>query len=413
MNTLMKRFSLFVVLVLFTGMAAVAQQSDYQIQQNFGTEYDELLERIEQADSTAALEDIEQAINNLEDEYAEYEEIIDAASYPDSFDQAIATLRNNHEIAVENISTIEDLNEQVETLESEMEGVRSRLEELDQERTALQQRIDESTENEARQASLIRQYRENIEERNLFVSNFLGELLSKYQSMNTAERQEISEAAGRLEENPVDVIKNVINEYINMMDQTSALQAPDYVSMRAQHGYFSEVWDSIGEQLVNTFAPESPQQTQQEVNQLLSNWLNSINSNLWESIHTSFSENGIELAEFSSSEGFYEALNMYIDDAYETSMEANSEEDYQGYQQFNDFWNNTVKAEWGEMLTEGNILSQSEISAIDMKLDNWRDEAAPQSNLTFILLIVSIAVIIGLIVLLLTRKSGSSESSTT
>lgn len=408
MNTLIKQISLFIVLVLFTGMSAIAQQSDYRIQQNFRTEYNELLERIDQAETTDALTEIEEAINELADNYADHADLIDAATYPETYDQALSTLRGNHAEAVETISTIEDLNEQVQQLESEMEGVRSRLSELDEERSDLLQRIEESTQNEARQAALIRQYRENIEERNLFVSNFLGELLSKYQSMDSARQEEISEAAGRLEENPIDVIKNVINDYIGMMEQTSALQAPDYVSMRAQHGYFIEVWNSIGQELANTFAPDNPEQAQEEVNQLLSSWLTSINNNLWESLHTSFSDNGIELAEFSSSEEFYQALNTYIDEAYEVSMENNSEEDYQVYQEFNDYWNNTVKAQWGEMLNEGDILSQSQISSIDMKLDNWRDQAAPQSNLTFILLIVSIAVIIGLIVLLLTRKSGDS-----
>lgn len=410
MNTLIKQFTLFVVLTLFTGMAAVAQQSDYQIQQDFRTEYNELLERIDQATTTEALEEIEEAINDLEDEYEQHADLIDASSNPDSFNGAISTLRQTHASAVESISTIEDLNDQIEDLETEMEGVKSRLDQLSDERTTLQQQIDASTENEARQASLIRQYRENIEERNLFVSNFLGELLSKYQSMDSAQQQEISEAAGRLEENPIDVIKNVINEYINMMDQSSALMAPDYVSMKAQHGYFVEVWDSIGEQLVNTFAPENPAQTQEEVDQLLTAWQSSITNNLWGSIRTSFSENGVELAEFNSSEEFFNALNSYLDGSIETSVERNSEEDYDVYREFNNFWSNTVKAEWGEMFIEGDILSQSQISAIDMKLDDWRDEAMPTSNLTFILLIVSIAVIIGLIVLLLTRKSGESKA---
>lgn len=406
MNTLTKQFSLFVVLTLCTGMAAVAQQSDYQIQQNFQAEYEELLERIEQAQTTEALQEIEDAINDLNDEYEEHADIIDAATFPESLDAAISTLRETHSARVENITKIEDLNEQVQQLEEEMQGVESRLQELDRERQSLQQKISESTENEARQAALIRQYRENIEERNLFVSNFLGELLSRYQAMDTAQQQEISEAAGRLEENPVDVIQNVINEYINMMEQTQALQVNDYVSMRAQHGYFVEVWNIIGEQLVNTFAPENPAQTQEEVNKLLSSWENSINNNLWASIRTAFSENGIELAEFNSSEEFFNALNSYLDSAIETSVERNSEEDYQVYQEFNNFWNSTVKGEWGEMLIEGNILTQSQISSIDSRLDDWRDEATPTSNLTFILLIVSIAVIIGLIVLLLTRKSG-------
>ena len=411
MNTFSKYLTLFIVLTLSSGYTAFAQQSDYQIQQNFQAEYNELLERIDQASTTEGLEEIEQAINDLEEEYAEHEDLIDASTYPDTFRGAFSTLRENHASAVDRVSTIEELNEQIRQLEDEMEGVRSRLDQLNQERASLQEQIQEASENEARQAALIRQYRENIEERNLFVSNFLGELLSKYQSMDSDRQQEIAEAAGRLEENPVDVIQNVINEYINMMQQATALETPDYVSMKAQHGYFVEVWSSIGEQLVNTFSPENPGQTQQEVDQLLSTWESAINENLWESIRNSFSENGIELSQFNSSEEFYNALISYLDNAIENSIERNSEDDFEEYRDFNSFWTNTMIGEWGEMLIEGDILTQEQISSVEMKLDNWRDEAIPTSNLTFILLIVSIAVIVGLIVLLLTRKSGDSSAT--
>lgn len=407
MNTYIKQLSLFVILTLFTGISAFAQQSDYRIQQDFETEYAELLERIDQAETTDALAEIEEAINELESEYEEHSDLIDSSMYPETFEDAISTLRNNHAEAVENISTIEDLNEQVSNLQSEIDDFRSQMEQMNQETQDLQRQIQESTENEARQAALIRQYRENIEERNLFVSNFLGDLLSKYQSMDRAQRQEISEAAGRLEENPVDVIQNVINEYITMMENAEGLEAPDFVSMKAQHGYFVEVWSQIGEQLTTIFAPDNAEQARANVNQLLENWESSINTNLWESLHSAFAENDIQLTEFSSSDEFNNALNSYIDSAYETSVEANSEDDFGVYRNFNTFWNDTVKTQWGEMFIEGDILSQAEIAAVDMKLDNWRDEATPTSNLTFILLIVSIAVIIGLIVLLLTRKSDS------
>jgi len=411
MNILMKQASIFLVLTLFTGLSAIAQQSDYQIQQDFDTEYTEILERIEQAGTTEALGEIEEAINDIESEYGEHSAIIDASLYPQTFQEAISTLRNNHAEAVEKVSTIEDLNEQISNLQDEIDSFRSRLEQLNQKTDDLQQQIQESTENEARQAALIRQYRENIEERNMFVSNFLGELLSKYQSMDRAQRQEISEAAGRLEENPVDVIQNVINEYIAMMEQSEGLQTPDFVSMKAQHGYFVEVWDQIGQELTTIFSPENPDQARQNVDQLLSNWLESINTNLWSSLHTAFSENDIQLSQFSSSDEFNEVLHSYLDSAYEASIEANSEEDYNIYRNFNSFWNETVKSQWGEMFIEGNILSQAQIAAVDMKLDNWRDEATPQSNLTFILLIVSVAVIIGLIVLLVTRKTDKGTQA--
>lgn len=411
MNTYIKQLSLFLVLTLFTGLSAYAQQSDYRIQQDFETEYTELLERIEQAETTDALSEIEEAINDLESEYEEHSDLIDSSMYPETFEDAISTLRNNHSEAVDNISTIEDLNEQVTNLEGEIDTFRSQLSDMNQETEDLQRQIQESTENEARQAALIRQYRENIEERNLFVSNFLGDLLSKYQSMDRAQRQEISEAAGRLEENPVDVIQNVINEYITMMDQAEGLQAPDFVQMKAQHGYFVEVWDQIGEELTTIFAPDNPEEARANVNQLLQNWNSSINSNLWDSLHTAFTENGIKLSEFSSSEELNNAIHNYLDSAYETSVEANSEDDYSIYRNFNTFWTETVKTEWGEMFIEGDILTQAQIASVDTKLDNWRDEATPTSNLTFILLIVSIAVIIGLIVLLLTRRSDSEAKA--
>lgn len=409
MNTYIKQISLFLALTLFTGISAFAQQSDYRIQQDFETEYTELLERIDQAETTDALAEIEEAINELESEYEEHSNLIDSSMYPETFEDAISTLRDNHAEAVENVSTIEDLNEEVSNLRGEIDDFRSQLSQMNQETEDLQRQIQESTENEARQAALIRQYRENIEERNLFVSNFLGDLLSEYQSMDRAQRQEISEAAGRLEENPVDVIQNVINEYITMMENAEGLQAPDFVSMKAQHGYFVEVWDQIGEELTTIFAPDNSDQARANVNQLLSNWESSINSNLWESLHTAFTENGIELSEFSSSEEFNTALHNYLDSGYEASVDANSEDDYNIYRNFNTFWNETVKSEWGEMFIEGEILTQAQIASVDMKLDNWRDEATPTSNLTFILLIVSIAVIIGLIVLLLTRKSDSKS----
>lgn len=411
MNTTIKQLSIFVLLTLCTGISAVAQQSDYQIQQNFETEYNELLQRIEQAGTTEALADIEEAINDFEAEYEEYSNLIDASLHPETFENAISTLRNNHAQAVENTTTIEDLNEQVSSLEGEIDGFRSQLDQMDQETADLQRQIQESTENEARQAALIRQYRENIEERNLFVSNFLGDLLSKYQSMDRAQRQEISEAAGRLEENPVDVIQNVINEYITMMEEAEGLEAPDFVSMKAQHGYFVEVWDQVGEQLTTIFSPDNPEQAQANVDQLLTNWQNSINTNLWGSLRSAFTENDIQLNEFSSSEEFNNALHTYLDNAYEASVEANSEEDYEVYRNFNMFWNDTVKSQWGEMFIEGDILTQAQIAAVDTKLDNWRDEASPTSNLIFILLIVSVAVIIGLVVLLLTRKSDSGSKA--
>ena len=184
----------------------------------------------------------------------------------------------------------------------------------------------------------------------------------------------------------------------------SNLGAPDYVRMRAQHAYFAEVWENIGERMANTYASESPVQARQEVTDLLSTWEASINNKLWNALSTAFNQNGIELQSFSGSDDFAIALNAYVDSEIETAIAENDQANYDSYMNFSDFWNSRVKGDWGVLIVNGNVLSQTQIAEIDVKLGDWARNAEPVSNLMFILFLISLAVIIGLIVLLVTKK---------
>ncbi|MCC5940995.1 MAG: hypothetical protein JJU37_05585 [Balneolaceae bacterium] len=406
MNIYLKTYTLLLAIFLIIASSAViAQQSDYQIQQDFRAELAELSERVELAVSTDELVELEQEISDLRDRYAEHSSIINAAIYPDTFERSVARVEENRAASAERAAVIDQLNEQVDELTAEMEVFRNRITQMSAEAEDLQDQIERSTASESRQAALIRQYRQNIEQRDNFVSDFLEELLMKYQSMDRTTQEELADAAERLEDSPLDVIKAIVAEYINVADQSSGLEAPDYIGMRAQHGYFMDVWDRIGDRLVTTFDPEREVQAKQEVEDLLAAWLASVDNRLWDSLTTAFNQNNIQLGPFTSAETFNTALNNYVDSGYELSLETNSDEDYNIYRNFRDFWNTTVKASWGEALTDGNILSQSDIAAIDIKVGNWGEAAQTTSNLMFILFLVSIAVIIGLIVLLLTKKS--------
>ena len=404
MKTLLKqRFSLLAVFLLFASTSVVAQQSDYQIQQDFRAELSELTERVETAVTTEELSEIEAEIDRLEGQYAEHSQIINSAIYPDTFDGSLTRLRNAHTAAMDDATIIEELNERIDDLTAEMDVFRNRMEEMNVEMSSLQDQLERAEANETRQAALLRQYRQNIDQRNEFVSEFLEELLSKYQTMDRTTQQEIAEAAERLDDNPLEMIQTIVIEYIDLADQATALETPDFVAMRAQHGYFVDIWERIGERLANTFEPESPVSAKEEVDDLLTAWLLSVDNQLWNALDSAFSQNGIELEPFASAEDFNTALNSFVDNAYEISLERNSEEDHEIYRNFSSFWNNTVKASWGDLLVEGNVLSHTDIAAIDLKIADWSDASAPTSNLMFILLLISIAIIIGLVILLITK----------
>lgn len=405
MNMIKYSISVVAILLITANSALVAQQSDYQIQQDFRAEYNDLTERVDNAVSSDDLSGIMQDIESLEATYSGSSDLINAAIYPETFEDRISDLRSRFANTEQNISVIEQLNERIDELNSELQTFRDRLNEFEEESESLEQQLAESKSSEREVSALARQYRENLEERDEFVVNFMSDLLNRFDEMDEQAISEIADSEQILEENPLDVIQAIISEYINRADQETNLEPVDYLQMRSQHAYFQEIWSANGQDLSEVFASDRPVQAEQEITDMIAAWQASINNKLWNSLSTAFNQNGIELHSFNSDESFYEALISYVDEATEVSREQNSEEDYEAYRSFNSFWNNTVKADWGDHLVEGDVLELSQISAVDLRIDEWSDVSVPTSNLMFILFIISIVVILGLIVMLVTRKS--------
>lgn len=406
MKKFMKRsISTLAALLFVASTTVVAQQSDYRVVQDFRAEYSELVSEIDAAESSDEIASIIDEISELEAEYSGYSDLLDNSLYPDNFEDRVEDLRNRVNVSRENLSVIEDLNERISELESEIEELRDQLSQLDEEASATAERLERSAANERRLSGLVSQYRQNIEDRDAFVNNMLESLLNRYEAMDAETQSEISDASESLEDDPLALLETILSGYINQADRESGLDASDYLRMRAQHGYFAEVWDRIGERMSNAYASDRPVQAEQEITDLLTAWEASVNNKLWGALSTAFDQNGIDLPEFTSADAFNNALNTFVDQAIETATEQNEEADYDLFSSFNDYWNSTVKAQWGEYLVAGNVLSQGDIAAIDVKLSTWGQNAAPTSNLMFILFLISLAVIIGLIVLLVTKKS--------
>ena len=395
-------FAMLLIAVSYTTVEA--QQSDYEIQQEFRAEYSQLADWIDNAVSTDDLEEISDRIDELESDYSGYTDIINAAIYPDTYQSRIEDLRSRFGASQQNIATIEELNERVENLSTDLDDFRGQLAEMDERSESLQREIRDSQANERRLSNLVSQYRENVEERDRFVGEFLEDLLKRYESVDASTAAEIAQAAERLEENPVDLVRTILGEYVNYANQQTDLSAPEYLSMKAQHNYFTELWDNIGERLTQIFDAEEPVQAYQEVRDLLANWNSAIDNRLWGAISNAFSQNGIELDNFSNANAFNNALQSYVNDATQTSRDQNTEEDLERFRNFSNFWNNTVKANWGETLMASEVLSYSQLASIDAQLDDWNQAAIPTSNLMLILFLISVAVIIGLVVALVRKK---------
>lgn len=396
--------TLAALIMILAGSTAFAQQSDYRVTQDYRAEYNEIVQDIDSAVSSDDVSEIEDAIDQLEADYSGYSELLNSALYPETFSERISDLRDRLTGSENNIVVVEELNERIAQLQAEMEDLRNQVTQMDEESAALRQRIDRSASNERRLSALVTQYRQNIEARDAFVFEFLEDLLNRYDSMDDQTQSDLAEASENMDDNPLDIVQTILGEYINQADMESNLEAPDYMRMKSQHAYFAEVWEDIGERMADTYASESPVQARQEITDMLSTWESSINNKLWNALSTAFNQNGIELQSFSSSDDFAVAINAYVDNEIETAVAENDQANLDSFQNFSDYWNSTVKGNWGEYLINGNVLSQTQIAEVDIKLSEWARNAEPVSNLMFILFLISLAVIIGLVVLLLTKK---------
>jgi len=397
--------STLAALLLFASGSLIAQDSDYRILQDFRADYNEINERMQDAESSDDISEIADMISELESDYSGHESLINSAIWPDTFEDRLNILRTSLAGSERDFRTIEELNERIAELQSDIDEYRTQIDQLDEDSEALRQQLERASANERRLSGLVTQYRENIESRDEFVSGFLENLLNRYQAMDSQTQSEIAEASERLQDDPLELLRTIISEYINQADRETGLEAGDYLRMRAQHADFNSVWDQVGENMSVAYAADSPVQARQEITDLLSAWRASIDNKLWNALSTAFNQNGIELPAFTSADAFRNALNQFVDDASSIARDQNDEADQQLFESFNNFWNGTVKADWGQYLIVGDVLSEGDIAEIDIKVADWARHAEPVSNLMFILFLISLAVIIGLIVLLVTKKS--------
>lgn len=403
-------FSALIALLLVAASLAdlQAQQSDYEIQQNFRNDYNQIVNWIDNAVASSDIREIEQRIREFVSEYSDHTSIINAALYPETAQQRIDGLRARFNAARDKIATIENLNRRIDALNAEMQEFRDRIAEMDEAREALERQLRDSQAGERRVAAMAREYRENLQERDEFVTGFIAELLQRYDAVDAATSSDLADMIERLDDNPVDLLRTILGEYVNYANRATGLTAPEYMSMKAQHIYFSQWWDSIGERLTDVFA-EAPVQARQEVSDLLANWNSAIDNRIWGAISGAFSDSNVNLDSFSSANALYSSIRSYVERAIETSREQNSQEDLDRYRNFTGFWNGTVKSQWGDLLIASEVLSYEHVASIDTLLETWNVEAIPTSNLMLILFLASIAVIIGLIIALVRKRGGTEE----
>src|SRR4030067_509851 len=120
-----------IVLIHFLfGMNLLFAQSDYEIVQNFKERVSNIEQEIRDADSLAALSNVEYNIEKLRSDFTANKELLDKSLYPDNFDKTIQKLRNSYTLRQGDFTQIDVLHTEVTGLKEEIDTLNRRNEEL-------------------------------------------------------------------------------------------------------------------------------------------------------------------------------------------------------------------------------------------------------------------------------------------
>ncbi|MEX0593351.1 MAG: hypothetical protein WD115_01140 [Balneolaceae bacterium] len=402
-------FSVLVFLVLLVASPVLAQESDYERVEQFRTDYKEIQQEIDQAGSSEEILQLEMELARFSEQYEDHQALIDAALYPATFREHEESLTSRWNSARRMLARVDELFEEMETLQSEMERVRGEMADREGRIESMESELDRSRQQVEEQSDLVRQYRISLQERDRMVSRFLSNLLGRYDELTPISSGDRARMLERLDEEPVDLLKTLLGEYVNRTNSSTDLEVIDYLAMKAQYRFFNQWWGESGEMLVNTFETESPVQSWQEITDLLANWNSALESRVWVAIQAEFADQGVQLEDVQDSESLYNSLRAHLEQVMRAARETNRSAELDRYESFASFWNGTVKNDWGEVLIPANVLNHEQISSIDELLVTWYRDAVPYTNIALLFLVIAVFFVIVLIITNVRTRVGYKQ----
>ncbi len=408
MKRSIKLFYLLVI-ALISSNAAVAQQSDYQIKQDFEAGYAQLSAEIENASSVNEIDTLISAIDDFKANYAEHSEMLSYGLYPESFDSKIASLKSDARTAEHKLLIIENQAERLNQLTDEVTRFKSELSLLNMKSDSLRKAIAESQESERKLSKLVADYRKSVERRDEFIFGMVDSLFVTYNQLSPGTIKELSKTEGsgtiKSGDNPLVIINSILTENIETLKAgAEKFNTEDYLRIYALQTKVNDVWNNIGDNLIAIYGGKDKARWKNRIETDLKDWKASASRSMWASLDTYLEGNNVELGAFDNNSSFFTALDSFVSKATaESDKKIITNESYDDFKAFSEFWSSKVLDDWNSYLVEADVLTASQIAQIDNKVDNWGSTSKPFSNGMIFFFSILLLIVMGLIFALIMK----------
>jgi hypothetical protein len=364
----------------FVHINVSAQTNDTQIVTSFTEKVNQLKTDIQLASKPVHTERLIDEIDTLRINFLEHKELIDYALFPNSFESVMSSLTQQNLKQHKQVLLIEHQQSKISNLTHTLDRYRNEISVLNNKTKALLEEINESEKSEVYLSGLITDYRNNLADRDALIYLLLDSMMVSYEGIQGSNDLELhGDRKNFQQDNLLETLNTIIQqnkEYVNA--NNSHLSTEDYLRMYTLQKKMSRVWDSIGHNVINTYAADNQNEWTKEIDQSLEDWSAIVSMKMWRSLSKYFSTNNIELGAFDDNYSFFLAINSFIDNA-----EADSEgfvitdDAYTDYQKFNQIWRTKVNVDWNMYIIGGEILTIAQLSSIEERLVKWDESSRP------------------------------------
>lgn len=408
----MKRFIKTTAIVIFVlvplGLIS-AQESDYEVKTQFSEQYAEIEKGLKSVSSTMHIDSLRGLIFNLESDNISYQDLLDNALYPSSFQSKMALLKDLANSVEQKVLIIENQNDRLFKLSTEMTYYKSEIDLLTVRTDSLKHAIANSQDSEERLSRLVKNYRSSLEQRDELILNVIDSLLISYEGMvGNISQENLNEASGTVstDGNPLAFVETIIDENTEWAKtNTNTLSVEDHLRMYAVQNHFANTWELVGDRMLQVYGGSNPNEWKAEIDSGLKDWRMATSQKMWKSMDQYLEFSSVDLDAFDNKSSFFNALDNFIASAQEKSKTGVlTSKNYEEYKEFEKFWSAKVKNEWSNLIQDAEILTVSQISSIDQKLDTWEVESRPIHPLLIVFIVITITALAGFIFVMFKSK---------
>jgi hypothetical protein len=389
-------------------------QSDYEVVQKFKNEYQEILQKINDARSVDNLIAINPDIKKWISSYSANADLFDKALYPDTYHDMMSSLTEYIAMREEEFNENEEFQGELTELKQRVDTLTIRNTELQASLQEIKLLFEKSQRESSRLRNTVAELKIALQKRDRLVINMVDSLMPPVMRekaiLSAEDKEQIAADIDR--NNIISNVKNTIRDNIKYLKMTS-MQPEDLSDIQAQQDDFVDTWSRIGTRLAEVYSEDEHRSDDLlEIDSLFSDWTLAIEHEAWQSIKEEFDAKGLVLNEFSDREEFVNSINSYINAEKQNIQAVTETEARSTFEEFTDqTWKAGIESKWTPFLLENGMLVEEDMQAIENNIEVWRSEIYPSNWWLWVIFIGLL--LSGLVLLLRVLKNNTQFDNVT